>query len=198
MGPKFRNFWCHHFSFLLLTRRMRLSFSAAALFAATSVFAQQPSTGGLYDQAVLEWQRGAYPAALQKLITVVSAPDGAQYLERTALLTGELFRTKELATDGRAARWSPSGNFASYELGAGRARVTRVLDMKPGGKQIAEVAGYNYAFAPDDRHGAFLASAPAENWRMSGQIGGTPCAVNFPATQPSSAPPAPTRYRGHS
>lgn len=140
---------------------MRLSIPAL-LLAATAA-AQQPATSGLYDQATLDWKAGNYPAALQKLVRVISAADGAAFVEPTALLTGELFRTTELAKDGRAVRWSPSGNYAAYEVGAGRARATRVVDMKAGGKQIAEVAGFNYSFAPDDRHGAFMSSAPADS-----------------------------------
>jgi Tol biopolymer transport system component len=117
--------------------------------------AQQASTGALYDQAVLDWTRGSYPAALQKLITVVSAADGASHLERVALLTGELYRTTEITTDGRAVRWSPSGKLASYEVGAGRTRATRVLDMQSAPRQLAEIAGYNLVFAPGDQFVAY-------------------------------------------
>src|SRR3954463_10902521 len=116
--------------------RLSISLAAAALIGATAVFAQQPATSGLYEQATLDWKRGNYPSALQALTRVLSASDGAQYVERAALLTGELYRTKELAADGRAVRWSPSGTLVSYEVGTGRGRVTHVLDMKAGGKQI--------------------------------------------------------------
>ena len=138
---------------------MRLSLVAcSAVFVASVRFASaQTSTAALYDQAVLDWTRGAYPAGMQKLTTVVSATDGAAYLERVALLTGELFRTTEIATDGRAVRWAPSGNFASYEVGAGRTRATRILDMKGAPKQIADVKGYNLTFAPGDQYAAYVA-----------------------------------------
>ena len=132
--------------------------TALLIGSAMTLSAQQPSTSALYDQAALDWTRGAYPSALQKLITVVSAADGAGHLERVALLTGELFRTTEIATDGRAVRWSPSGKLASYEVGAGRARVTRVLDMQGAPRQLAEVPGYNLVFAPGDRFVAYAAA----------------------------------------
>src|SRR5262245_32586727 len=86
---KFRNFHCDLFvGSLPPVRRMRLSLVAcSAVFLASARFASaQTSTAALYDQAVLDWTRGAYPAAMQKLTTVVSATDGASYLERVALL----------------------------------------------------------------------------------------------------------------
>src|SRR5262245_358376 len=123
---------------------MRNSFIAnsALLFGlAIPAAAQQSSTASAYDQAVNDWARGAYPSAMQKLVAVLSASDGDLYLERTALLTGELFRTTEITTDGRNVRWSPSGNFASYEVGSVRAAMTRILEMKVAPKQLGEVKG---------------------------------------------------------
>ena len=90
-------------------------------------------------------------------MTVVSASDGAAYLERAALLTGELYRTTEITTDGRGARWGTTGKFASYEAGTGRARVTRILDMSGTPRQIAEVHGSNFVFAPGDQAAAYIA-----------------------------------------
>ncbi|MDB4875861.1 MAG: hypothetical protein JWM41_2307 [Gemmatimonadetes bacterium] len=122
--------------------------------------AQQPTTSTTattYARAAQEWQRGNYPTALQDLIAVVSAADGAAYLERAALLTGEVYKTTELTTDGRSVRWGTSANFASYETGAGRGRVTRVLDMKGAPRQIAEVHGSSFVFAPGDARAAYIA-----------------------------------------
>ncbi|HEY9226981.1 MAG TPA: hypothetical protein VIP11_10060, partial [Gemmatimonadaceae bacterium] len=138
-------------------RNSILATAASCLLATASAAAQQASTSSLYDQAANDWARGNYPSALQKLITVVSAPDGGPYLERTALLTGELFRTTELSTDGRAVRWAPSGNFASYEVGTGRTRATRIIDTHGAPRQIAEVKGYNLVVAPGDQHAAYTA-----------------------------------------
>jgi Tol biopolymer transport system component len=145
---------------------MRNSFltnSALLLGLAISTAAQQSSTASAYDQAVSEWARGAYPSAMQKLVAVLSASDADLYLERTALLTGELFRTAEITTDGRTVRWSPSGNFASYEVGSGRATVTRILEMKSTPRQLAEVRGSNLVFAPGDQHAAYVALREPQN-----------------------------------
>jgi len=122
--------------------------------------AQQPPTSptaATYDQAAQDWARGNYPTALQRLMTVVVAPDGGAYLERVALLTGELYRTTEITTDGRGVRWGTTGKFASYEVGTGRTRVTRVLDMSAAPRQIAEVRGSNFIFAPGDQTAAYIA-----------------------------------------
>jgi Tol biopolymer transport system component len=145
---------------------MRTSFvaSSALLFGlAIPAAAQQSSTASLYDQAVNDWAHGAYPSAMQRLVAVLSASDGDLYLERTALLTGELFRTTEITTDGRAVRWSPSGNFASYEVGSNRATVTRILEMKAAPKQLAEVRGSNLVFAPGDQHAAYIGIREPQN-----------------------------------
>ena len=54
-------------------------------------------------------------------------------------------------------RWGTTGKFASYEVGAGRARVTRVLDMSGAPRQLAEVRGSNFVFAPGDQLSAYIA-----------------------------------------
>ncbi|MEP6492928.1 MAG: M20/M25/M40 family metallo-hydrolase [bacterium] len=118
--------------------------------------AQQAGSASAYDQAVQNWTRGNYPAAIQRLITVMSAPDGDAYLERTALLTGELYRTTELTIDGRTPRWGSTGKFASYEVGSGAGRVTRIVAMTGGPRTIAEVHGSNFAFAAGDERAAYI------------------------------------------
>jgi hypothetical protein len=139
---------------------MRLrSIIPASVLLASSMEAQQASTGSLFEQAANDWRRGSYPTAIQKLITVVSATDGDVFFERTALLTGELYRTTEITTDGRAVRWAPSGNFAAYEVGAGATRATRILDMTGSPRQVAELKGYNVVFAPGDQYAAYIANA---------------------------------------
>src|SRR5262245_34026125 len=47
-----------------------------------------------------EWDAGKYTAALEDLRALLKAPAAAEYLERVALLTGELFVTTELTTNG--------------------------------------------------------------------------------------------------
>ena len=46
------------------------------------------------------------------------SPAADEYRDRVALLSGELFTTIELTTDGRNPKISPNGEFAMYETGA--------------------------------------------------------------------------------
>ena len=130
--------------------------SLLILASGSTLLAQQAGSALTYDQAVQDWTRGNYPGAIQKLIAVVSGPDGGAYLERAALLTGELYRTTELTTDGRAPRWGSTGKFAAYEVGTGRNRVTRVLAMSGAPRKITEIRGSNFAFAPGDERAAYI------------------------------------------
>ncbi|HTE47753.1 MAG TPA: M20/M25/M40 family metallo-hydrolase, partial [Gemmatimonadaceae bacterium] len=132
------------------------TFLACLLACPGVLLSQQASSASNYDQAVQNWTRGNYPAAIQKLISVLSAADGGMYVERTALLTGELYRTTEITTDGRTPRWGSTGKFASYEVGAGAGRVTRVLSMSGAPQKIAEVHGSNFVFAPGDQRAAYI------------------------------------------
>src|SRR5262245_22059742 len=52
-------------------------------------------------RAVDAWEAGKYPAALQDLRTLIQSPASAEYFERIALLTGELYVSTVLTTDGR-------------------------------------------------------------------------------------------------
>src|SRR5688500_10115323 len=126
--------------------------------------AQQPaqpkaaqSASSTYEQAVVAWQRGDYPEALEGLIRVLSA-EGQSYLSQIALLTGELYRTTEIAADGRAVRWSPDGRFAAFEIGMGRSAITKVLDMTSQPKVVAELRGSGLVFSRDGQRAAYLAS----------------------------------------
>src|SRR4029450_6929053 len=80
-----------------------------------------------YDAATSAWQRGDYIDALNGYIQVLNAPGGDAYLERIALTTGGLDRTRELTADGRSGRFSPDGRFLVYETGLETSRRTRIL-----------------------------------------------------------------------
>src|SRR5689334_16205767 len=61
------------------------------------------------------WNAGKYPDALRDLKALVQSTSASEYHDRIALLTGELFTTTEITTDGRAPKISPSGDFVTYE-----------------------------------------------------------------------------------
>ena len=93
------------------------------------------------------WDRGDYPSALKAYIDIVSGPHGEAALEEIALQTGELYRTRELTTDGRAPRFSPDGRFIAYETGLEISRGTRIVPAS-GGAAI-DLPGVSASFSFD-------------------------------------------------
>jgi hypothetical protein len=111
----------------------------------------------LYDSAYYAWQAGDYVGALERLERLLSGAGGEEFLERAALLTGELYRTEELAADGRAVRWSPDGRFAAYETASESGTVTHIVAVGEGGvRRLAEVSGRGLTFAPGGDRVAYL------------------------------------------
>lgn len=101
------------------------------------------------------WDRGDYPAALKGFLEIVSGPEGDVNLEAIALQTGELYRTRELTTDGRAPRFSPDGRFIAYESGLEISRRTRVLPVEGAGPPM-DLPGVSATFSFDGRSVAYL------------------------------------------
>src|SRR5688572_33274193 len=92
---------------------LRLLLTAALLIAlvgATSARNDSPQAKAFAD-ATDAWARGDYIASLNGYIALLNGPGGDAYLEPVALPTGELYRTFELTSDGRAPRFSADGRF---------------------------------------------------------------------------------------
>lgn len=102
---------------------------AAALSGAITPVAAQ-SAKALFDDAYYAWDEGRYVDALTALQAVLAAPDAATMHRQVALLTGELYTTYELTTDGASPRWSPDGRMASFETGNGDNVMTHVFDTR--------------------------------------------------------------------
>lgn len=101
-----------------------LSAVALALLGAAAPTAAQSESE--FTEARMAWERGDYPTALRGFERILRAPGGRAFHQRIALLTGELFRTHELTTDGRAVRFSNGGRWIVFERGSG-AEVWTVL-----------------------------------------------------------------------
>ena len=114
----------------------------------------------LYRRAVDAWDAGQYPDALASLMPLMKGPAAAEYLERVALLTGELFQTIELTTDGRNPKISPNGHYASFETGPATDAVTRVVTLDATPRTVAEVKGTGLSF-DDTTHAVLLDAAGA-------------------------------------
>ena len=112
------------------------------------------------DAAEHAWDRGDYITALQTYARLLSSPDAAQYLERIALITGELFQTAEITADGRAPRISSDGRLLAYEAGAATAPVIRVVDLSGAApRQLFETSGRDVMFTAAGNRIAFSRTA---------------------------------------
>ncbi len=114
------------------------------------------STADSWNHALQQWHDGKYVDAIDALANVLRATDGDAYLERVALLTGEFYKTVEVAQNGRAPRWSPKGEYLAFEVGTGAARGTKVVAAATR-KPVAEVKGWGLVFAADGHTVAYLA-----------------------------------------
>jgi hypothetical protein len=100
-------------------------------------------------RAVDAWESGHYPVALETLRELMRSPAAGEYFERAALLTGELFVTTEVTTDGRSPGISADGQYVSYEFGAGDDARTRIVQVTSAGvRQVSELPGTGVVFAP--------------------------------------------------
>ena len=115
-----------------------------------------PPAAVRWDRALDAWEAGRYPDALRDLIALASSPAASEYHERTALLTGELFQTVELATDGRNPRISAHGHYVAYDTGAGPDTVTRIVSVPAGPRVVADLRTSSVAFDPAGTRVAWL------------------------------------------
>ncbi|MBW3552211.1 MAG: hypothetical protein KY466_01805, partial [Gemmatimonadetes bacterium] len=132
--------------------------------AAAPAAAQGPraANAALFDSAYHAWDAGEYDDALERLDRVLRGPGADDLLADIAVLTGERYRTVEVAADGTNPRWSPDGRHAVYDTpGAGAPgdaeRRTVVVRVENGAvRQVVELAGHGAVFSPDGRSIAWL------------------------------------------
>jgi hypothetical protein len=140
---------------------LALAASAAAACAAAPAAAQVAGAPApvraQFDSAYFAWDRGDYLASLAHAERVLTAPGGEALLGPVALLTGERYRVREVARDGRALRWSPDGSLALYETGATASPRTHVVAVGPDTlREVAAFAGRSATVSPDGRRVAYL------------------------------------------
>jgi len=118
--------------------------------------AQQNFSDEAHDLARLAWDTGDFVKALEGFSTLLKGPEGGRFFEPIALLTGELFRTVEVTTDGRAVRLSPDGIYGAYETGVRGAVMTKVFTLAEPAKTYTAIRGTNFIFSPIPKIGAYL------------------------------------------
>lgn len=110
-----------------------------------------------FEEAFLAWDSGDYIDGVEGFLEVLEAPGGDRFLERIALISGELYVTEEVAPDGRNIRISPDGQYAAYETTADGATLTHLARVDGTGNPI-DIDGTSLVFGPYGRY-AFLAVA---------------------------------------
>jgi Tol biopolymer transport system component len=156
-------------------RRDFRALSVAVLLAGSVVAGatQTPSSASAspaarWRRAQDAWDAGGYPAALEDLRAIVQSPSALEYRDRVALLTGELFVTTELTTDGRNPHVSATGRYISYEAGSSAKTVTRVVTVTKGRVQlVAELGGSDAALDPTETRIAWLRPKITPEWTQA-------------------------------
>jgi hypothetical protein len=116
----------------------------------------QDQTAERFDAARLAWDTGDFVRALDEFKAILKGPDGLRFLEPIALITGELFQVKDVASDGRSVHISPDGKFGAYETGTAAATVTRVFGLDDPSKVLLEIKGRSFVFSPVPNIAAYL------------------------------------------
>ena len=109
-----------------------------------------------WDLAAEAWDAGRYPDALTEMLALLAGPAAADYHARIALLTGELFPSLELTTDGRNPRLSSGGRYAAYEVGVGPDALTRIVRADRPIPPVAEVRATGVLFDPAGTRAAWI------------------------------------------
>ena len=135
----------------------------AAMVAWSGRLESQVSARVAFDSAAYAWEAGRYPEALERLERLLTGPGRDTLLAPIALLTGELYRTREIAPDAASPRWSPDGTMLAYEIGPDTAPRSVLLDLNVAGPLRPDtLPGYAATFAPDGSELAYLsADGPA-------------------------------------
>jgi len=147
-----------------MIRRVIIALSLLAAPAAipcpVALPAAQDASPARFDEARLAWDTGDFLKALDGFEAILKGPDAGQYFDRIALITGGLFWTTEITSDGRSARFSPDGRFFAYETGTWPGSVILVAAVTEPLKPVARVNGSNFAFSPSPNTAAYLRIKP--------------------------------------
>jgi hypothetical protein len=136
---------------LSISTPLLLAQAPARQTAAATTAAAPAAPDVLYRRATEAWEAGAYPDALAALVPLMKGPAAAEYRDRVALLTGELFITTEITTDGRNPKISPNGQYVAYEMGPTTDVTTRVVKLDATPRTIADLKGTALAFDDGNR-----------------------------------------------
>jgi hypothetical protein len=152
--------------------RPTLLTAALALLAAPAAAQSgvRGSPAARFVEAERQWRAGAYDSALTALDALLRDPAAEALRPAIAELTGEPFRSIEVARDARNPRWAADGQHLLFETGTGAALRTHVARMTDTVTRLVEVAGSGAVLHPTGRELAYLEPAaagapPMVRWR---------------------------------
>jgi Tol biopolymer transport system component len=119
---------------------------------------------------------------LVELKRVVAAPDGAEFHDRVAELTGEVYTTTQVAENAAAPLWSPDGRYLLYTTGVGAQRriAVRRADA-PALDPVFETAGFAPSIGPDNRTLIYSTTGSGTGFQLMALPNGTPGRVTVDA-----------------
>jgi dipeptidyl aminopeptidase/acylaminoacyl peptidase len=109
-----------------------------------------------FERATQAWDSGDYITALRGFEAILKGTDADRWFDRIALITGELYQVAQVAPDGSAVRFSPSGRYAIFETGTRPAIVTHIVDIERRLAKVAAIQGSSLVFPPAGETIAFL------------------------------------------
>lgn len=118
--------------------------------------ADKTSFPRIFSRACEDWAKGDYLKALEGFEKIISSPGFENYFDRIALITGELFETREISSDGRNPRFSADGSFLLFESGARGQEKIYVLRLAQNYEKAVELNGTGPVFSPSQREMAYL------------------------------------------
>jgi hypothetical protein len=142
---------------------LRSGLIGLALALSAPVVSAQDAARAAFDSASLAWDAGRYPEALSRLERLLTGPSRDTLRRPIALLTGEFYRTVELAPDGQDLTWSPDGRRLAYEVEVAEVPRTVVLRFGDDGRVAGAdtLPGRGAVFSPDGGAIAYLGTAPS-------------------------------------
>jgi len=130
---------------------LRSGWTVLALALVPPALFAQDAARVAFDSASLAWDAGRYPEALGRLERLLTGPSRDTLRRPIALLTGEYYRTIELAPDGQDLVWSRDGRRLAFGTAVAEVPRTIVLRFGDDGRVAGAdtLPGRRAVFSPD-------------------------------------------------
>ena len=156
---------------------LRSGWTVLALALVPPALFAQDAARVAFDSASLAWDAGRYPEALGRLERLLTGPSRDTLRRPIALLTGEYYRTIELAPDGQDLVWSRDGRRLAFGTAVAEVPRTIVLRFGDDGRVAGAdtLPGRRAVFSPDGGSIAYLGTSPSADLDSArSQLAATP------------------------